>query len=56
MARERISIHNFLRAGEILIQEYADYSESEETVLHAMLSRLSAKIPKAKDTEDPDKS
>ena len=52
MPRDRISIHNFLRAGEILIQEHDNYSESEHTMLRAMLSRLSAKVNKTENTED----
>jgi hypothetical protein len=51
MAVVRISIHNFLRAGEIFLQEHDNYSESEQALLRAMLSRLSAKVNKSKDTE-----
>lgn len=54
MPGERISIHNFLRASEIFIQEHDNYSQSEQVLLQAMLSRLSAKVNKDKDTEDPD--
>ena len=53
MTLVRLSIHNFLRAGEIFIQEHDDYSQSEQTLLRAMLRRLSAKVNKTKDTEDP---
>lgn len=52
MPKERISILNFLRASEIFIHEHDSYSDSEQTLLRAMLSRLSAKVNKTKDTED----
>jgi hypothetical protein len=48
---ERISIHNFLRAGEIFIHEEDHYSPSELTLLRAMLSRLDTKVNPTKDTE-----
>ena len=56
MSRERISILNFLRASEIFIHEHDHYSQSEQVLLQAMLSRLSDKVNKAKGTEDPDRS
>jgi|KBSSwiStaDraftv2_1062776.scaffolds.fasta_scaffold01193_7 hypothetical protein len=56
MPAERISIRNFLRASEILIQEYGNYAQYERALLQIMLGRLSVKIHKAEDTEDPDRS
>lgn len=56
MSAERISIRNFLRASEILIQEYGNYAKHERALLQIMLGRLSVKIHKAEDTEDPDRS
>jgi len=48
---ERISIQNFLRAGEIFIHEGNQYSPAEQVLLRAMLRRLDAKVNQAKDTE-----
>jgi hypothetical protein len=56
MSAERISIRNFLRASEILIQEYGNYTQYERALLQIMLGRLSVKIHKAEDTDDPDRS
>lgn len=53
MFGERISIHNFLRAGEIFLQEHGNYSHAEQTLMRTMLRRLSVKMDNAKDTEDP---
>ena len=53
MPRTRISVHNFLRAGEIFLQEHDNYSGSERALLQAMLSRLSAKVNKITDPEYP---
>ena len=52
MSRERVSINNWLRASESFIQEHDNYSQSEQTLLQAMLNRLSDKVSKAKETED----
>jgi len=51
MPRDRISIQNFLRTGEIFIHEHNNYSDSEQTVLRAMLGRLDAKVNKDNDTK-----
>jgi len=51
MPRDRISIQNFLRSGEIFIHEHNNYSDSEQTVLRAMLGRLDAKVNKDNDTK-----
>ena len=40
MTLVRLSIHNFLRASEIFMQEHNNYSQSEQTLLQAMLRRL----------------
>ena len=54
MPKERISILNFLRASEIFLQEHDNnYSPSEQTMLRAMLRRLSAKVNPPNETEDP---
>ena len=50
---ERISIQNFLRAGEIFIHEGNHYSPFELTLLQAMLNRLDTKVNQAKDTKAP---
>ena len=52
MPKERLSIHNFLRAGEILLQDHAKYSQFEQTLVQAMLSRLSAKMKNQRDPEE----
>jgi hypothetical protein len=52
MLVERISIQNFLRASEIFLQERDHYSPSEQALLQAMLSRLTAKVNKSKDSEE----
>jgi len=49
----RISIQNFLRASEIFLHEHNNYSNSELTLLRAMLGRLDAKLNKGKDTKGP---
>jgi hypothetical protein len=56
MSRERISIQNLLRASEIFIHEHDHYSQYEQTLLQAMLSRLDAKVNKTKDTQAPDRA
>ena len=53
MSLVRISIHNFLRAGEIVMYEHNQYSQAEQTLLQAMLGRLSTKVNKPKDPEAP---
>lgn len=52
MHRERISIQNFLRAGEIFLHEQDSYTPYEQVLLQAMLSRLDAKVNKRKDPEE----
>ena len=52
MRTPRISIQNFLRASEILIEEHDGYAPYEKTMVKAALGRVSAKINEAKDTED----
>ena len=47
---------NFLRASEILIQEHGNYTQYERFLLQIMLGRLSVKIHKGEDTEDPARS
>lgn len=53
MSRERISIVNLLRASEIFLNEHDHYSPSELKLLQGMLRRLSSKVSKARDTENP---
>ena len=53
MSRERISIQNLQRASEIFIHEHDHYSQYEQTLLQAMLGRLSTKVNKLKDPEAP---
>ena len=56
MLTPRISIQNFLRASEILIEEHDHYSPYEKTMVKGALSRVAAKISEDKDTEDSLKS
>ena len=53
---EQEAVETMIGRLQIFIHEHDHYSQSEQVLLQAMLSRLSDKVNKAKGTEDPDRS